>query len=27
HAYKEALNIEFTEEKLVVYEEFEVIFF
>ncbi|HAQ7844805.1 TPA: RNA-binding protein, partial [Enterococcus faecium] len=25
--YKEALNIEFTEEKLVVYEEFEVIFF
>ena len=26
-AYKEALNIEFTEEKLVVYEEFEVIFF
>ena len=27
HVYKEALNMAFTEEKLIVYEEFEVIFF
>ncbi len=27
HVYKEALNLAFTEEKLIVYEEFEVIFF